>query len=174
MICTFERDSPRITAVEIHDWIFEKMDIPGQEVLKIQIDGLKRQVYIKVRTQDSLDDIITRIQGTLTYTHKEGIISTVKFGMAGLAGRRIRIAKLPPEMPGTKIIRALEPHGKVEDIGDEMLSQAYHYKVSNGVLIVQIEISKYVPSHLTIGGHRAFVSYDGQPPTCSACNASRH
>ena len=32
MVCTFDRDSPRITALEIHDWINEKMEIPGQEV----------------------------------------------------------------------------------------------------------------------------------------------
>jgi hypothetical protein len=66
MICTFERDSPRITAIEIHDWIYEKMDFPGQEVLMVQIDGTKQQVYIKVRTQEVLDDIITQTNGTLT------------------------------------------------------------------------------------------------------------
>jgi hypothetical protein len=47
MVCTFDRDSPRITAIEIHDWIYAKMEIPGQEVQMIQIDGTKRQVYIR-------------------------------------------------------------------------------------------------------------------------------
>jgi hypothetical protein len=46
MVCTFERDSPRITALEIHGRIHEKMDIPGEEVLMTQIDGTKRQVCI--------------------------------------------------------------------------------------------------------------------------------
>jgi hypothetical protein len=105
---------------------------------------------------------------------QEETIPTVKLGVAGLGSRRIGIANLPPEMPRTNIIRALEPFEKVGDIRLEMLSQAYHYKVSNGILIVQIELSKHVPSHLTIGGCRALVSYDGQPTTCYACNASGH
>jgi hypothetical protein len=104
MICTFERDSLRITAIKIHEWIHEKMEIPGQEVLMIQIDGTKRQIYIKVRTQEVIDNIITRTKGALTYAHKEGILSTVKIGIAGLGGRRIRIANLPPEMPRITII----------------------------------------------------------------------
>jgi hypothetical protein len=46
MVCSFERDNPRITALEIHDWIYEKMAIPGPEVRIIQIDGTQRQVFI--------------------------------------------------------------------------------------------------------------------------------
>jgi hypothetical protein len=75
------------------------MEIPGQEVKMIQIDWTKRQVYIKLKNQGILDDIITRTHGTLPYAHKKGVISNVKIGMAGLDGRRIRIANLPPEMP---------------------------------------------------------------------------
>jgi hypothetical protein len=174
MICTFERYSPRITAIEIHEWIHEKMEIPGHEVLMIQIDGTKRQVCTKVRTQEMTENIITRTKGTLTYAHKEGILSTVKIGIAGLGGRRIRIANLPPEMPRMTIIRALETYGKVGDIKVEMWSQIYHYKVSNGVLVVDIELTQHIPSHLTNGGYRALVSYDGQPTTCYACNELGH
>jgi hypothetical protein len=175
MICTFERVNTRITAIEIHEWIHEKMEIPGQEVLMIQIDGTKRQVYIKVRMQEVIDNIITRTKGALKYAHKEGILSTVKIGIAGLGGRRIRIANLPPEMPRMTIIRALETYCKVADIKDEMWSQTYHYKVSSGILlIVNIELTKRIPSHLTIGGYRALVSYDRQPTTCCTCNESGH
>jgi hypothetical protein len=39
------------------------MKIPGQEVQMIQIDGTKRQVYIQVKNQEILDDIISRTQG---------------------------------------------------------------------------------------------------------------
>lgn len=59
---------------------------------------------------------------------------------------------------------------------EKMSSQAYHYKISNGILIVNIELNKHIPSHLTIGGYGALVSYGGQPPTCYVlvCNASGH
>ena len=42
LVCSFERDSPRISALDIHDWIFEKLAIPETEVRMIQIDGIKR------------------------------------------------------------------------------------------------------------------------------------
>jgi hypothetical protein len=48
------------------------------------------------------------------------------------------------------------------------------HTVSSGVMIVHIDVSKHIPSHLTIGGHRAMVSYDGQPMTCYAFNESGH
>jgi hypothetical protein len=72
------------------------------------------------------------------------------------------------------IIRALETYGKVGDIKYEMWSQACHYRVSNGILIVHIEFSEHIPSRLTIGGYRALVSYDGQPTTCYVCKVSGH
>jgi hypothetical protein len=111
MVCSFERDSPRISAIEIHDWINEKLDIPGLEVQMIQIDGPKRQVYIKVRNEEILDDIFTKTQGTVTYAHKEGMISKVTLAMAGIGFRRLRLANLPLELPRESIIRALETFG---------------------------------------------------------------
>jgi hypothetical protein len=42
------------------------------------------------------------------------------------------------------------------------------------ILIVQIELSKHVPFHLTIAGYPALVSYVGQPTRCYACNALGH
>jgi hypothetical protein len=59
MVCSFEHDSPRITALEIHDWIHDKMKIPRQEVKMIQIDGIKRRVTIKVNNTSILEEIIT-------------------------------------------------------------------------------------------------------------------
>jgi hypothetical protein len=66
MICTLERDSPRIREIEIPEWIHEKMEIPRQVVLMIQIDGTKRQVYTNVRTREVIENIIARAKGTQT------------------------------------------------------------------------------------------------------------
>jgi hypothetical protein len=150
------------------------MAIPGPEVRMIQINGKKRQVFIKVNNAEILEEIITRTLGTLTYEHKEGIISHVKIGMAGLGGRRIRVANLPPEMQRAVISRALETYGTVGKIRDEMWSKSYHYKVCSGVLLVHIDMTKHIPSHMMIGENRALITYEGQPMTCYACNASGH
>jgi hypothetical protein len=47
MVCTHERDSPRITKLDIHSWIYERMNLSDQEVPVIQIDGTKRQVFLR-------------------------------------------------------------------------------------------------------------------------------
>jgi hypothetical protein len=174
MVCSFERDSPRITALEIHDWIDERFNLPAQEVQMVQIDGPQRKVYIKVRTIDILEDILERTSGSVTFAHKEGVTSKVTLAMAGLGFRRLRIANLPPELSREITIRALEPFGKVEDIKEEMWSRAYRYHVSTGVLLAQCMLTKHVPSHLTVGGYRALISYEGQPITCYACNNVGH
>jgi hypothetical protein len=174
MVCSFERESPRITAIEIHDWIDERFDLPAQEVQMIQIDGPNRQVCTKVKKIEILEDIIARTNGSVTCAHKEGVTSKVTLAMAGLGYPRLRIANLPPELPREATLRALEPFGKVEDIREEMWSRAYRYHVSTGVLLVQCILTKHVPSHLTVGGYRALISYEDQPITCYACNTVGH
>jgi hypothetical protein len=67
----------------------------------------------------------------------------VKIWMAGLGGRRIRVANLPREMPRILISRALEKYGKVGEMCEELWSQAYHYKVSSGVIIVFVDMTKH-------------------------------
>jgi hypothetical protein len=47
-VCAFDPQTPRISSYEIHEWIYETLCLRESEVNTIQIDGLKRHVYIKV------------------------------------------------------------------------------------------------------------------------------
>jgi hypothetical protein len=47
VICTFDKGSPKISAFDIHEWIREQLRFDENEVT-IQIDGPKRQVFIKL------------------------------------------------------------------------------------------------------------------------------
>ena len=47
-VCSFEPESPRISAFEIHEWIHDILRITEQKVNMIQIDGIRRKVYIKM------------------------------------------------------------------------------------------------------------------------------
>jgi hypothetical protein len=98
MICAFEKDSPRISAIEINDWIYKKLQFPEQDVLMAQMDGIHRHVNIKVRDPGILEDVIAQNNGALTYEHNEGVISNAAISMAGLGKQRIRIANLPPAL----------------------------------------------------------------------------
>jgi hypothetical protein len=48
LVCTFDPQSHRITAYDIHEWIQETMHLEGTDVAMVQVDG-PRHVYINSR-----------------------------------------------------------------------------------------------------------------------------
>jgi hypothetical protein len=62
-VCSFDPASPRLTAYEIHEWIQDQLRIPGHVVLMIQIDGTRRQVFIKLSEPKIVDDLLTSTKG---------------------------------------------------------------------------------------------------------------
>jgi hypothetical protein len=40
--------------------------------------------------------------------------------------------------------------------------------------VVIMDLKRHIPSHLSIGGHRALISYEGQPSTCYVRNEVGH
>ena len=49
IVCIFDLHSPRTTAYQIHicNWIYERLQLPEEDVRMIQIDGPGRRVYIR-------------------------------------------------------------------------------------------------------------------------------
>jgi len=41
LVSTLDPASPRITAYDIHEWIYDTLRLPDSDVLMIQIDGIK-------------------------------------------------------------------------------------------------------------------------------------
>ena len=174
LVCSFDPTSPRITAWDIHEWIHDALKIPEQDVQLVQIDGIRRQVFIKLRTSDQILTIIKDTNGRVDYKYPSGEVYPVTIDLAGLGTKRIRIANLPPEIPDEILRDALKPYGKVLDISIESWSKAYRYQVSNGIRIIQIVMSKHAPSNLTVAGNRVILSYEGQPLTCYGCGNEGH
>ena len=107
LVCCFDPASPRISAFDIHEWIHSQLQVAEQSVLLIQIDGLRRQVFIKFTDPSYVHDILHVTHGTTVYKHTSGKISTVRLEIAGLGTHRIRLTSLPPEVPSTAISTAL-------------------------------------------------------------------
>jgi hypothetical protein len=61
-VCTFDPTRPWITAFDIHGWIHETLRLPEQKVSMMQIDGPKRQIFIKL-TEDYVHTIIRGQRG---------------------------------------------------------------------------------------------------------------
>jgi hypothetical protein len=58
-VCAFDPQSPRTSAYEIHEWIYETLCLRESEVNMIQIDGHKRHVYMKVSEPARMQELLT-------------------------------------------------------------------------------------------------------------------
>ena len=47
IVCAFDQRRLRVSALDIHEWIYEKLQLQTNEVCMIQIDGTRRNIYIK-------------------------------------------------------------------------------------------------------------------------------
>ena len=88
--------------------------------------------------------------------------------------KKVRIACLPPEIKEQTVKEHLTKYGEIIRIRDELWAPAYRYKVYNGVRIAEIKLKKHIPSHLSIAGTDAMISYDSHAPTCYSCNEIGH
>jgi hypothetical protein len=162
--CIFDMRSPRITTYNIHEWIYAKLHLQEDENRMIQIDGPRRQVYIKFISAERLQSKLQDIQEQQEYKHENGEISIVTVELAGMRVRRIRVESGPPEVQDRVLRDTMSKYGDVKDIKE----------VSNGIRSVELNLKTDVPSHMLIAGHRVLISYDGQPLTCYNCNEKGH
>jgi hypothetical protein len=91
----------------------------------IQIDGIKRQAYIRMGDSESVLALLRDTGGQFEYKYPTGELSIVSLAMAGMGTKPIRIANLPPEVPNDTIRARLAPFGKDLDIQADMGSKAY-------------------------------------------------
>jgi hypothetical protein len=166
VVCAFDLASPKITAFEIHEWIFAVLRIPEQTIQMIQIDGIKRHVYIKLTDNEAVLTLLRDTAGQAEYKHPTGELTIVNITLAGLGTKLVRIANLPPEVSNDTLRVALVPFGKIVDIQNERWAKTYRYAVDNGVRQVTMVLTKHAPSHLTVAGQRILLAYEGQPATC--------
>jgi hypothetical protein len=174
VVFTFDPASPRITAHDIHEWLHETIRIQEQKVQMIQIDGIKKQVFVKLTDKEYMKTIIYDTKGRGECRYDTGEIFPVEISVAGMGYKKIRIANLPPEIVDDTVRDALAPFGKVLNIQNEMWAITYRYTVQNGVRQITMTLAQHIPSHLVIAEQRVLVSYDGQPTTCYGCGETGH
>jgi hypothetical protein len=96
IVCSFDLRSPRISAFEIHEWIYASLSLEEQEIVMVQIDGPKRQEYIHVQFKDGarMEDVLLTTLGLVEYKHTNGEIFHIRISAASLGVGRVRIANL--------------------------------------------------------------------------------
>jgi arginyl-tRNA synthetase len=119
VVCSFEPNSPKLPAFDIHEWIFTELKIPERDIITIQIDTINRHVNIKMVNADTVHALLDRTGGQVECKHTNGEISRVHMAMAGLGRKKGRIANLAPEVANEAVRAALTPYGKIQDIYNE-------------------------------------------------------
>jgi hypothetical protein len=72
LVCCFDPASPRISAYEIHEWTDTHLQVTELSVLMIQIDGTRRQVFVKFTEPNFVHEILKRTNGQTEYKHTTG------------------------------------------------------------------------------------------------------
>jgi hypothetical protein len=140
----------------------------------IQIDGIKRHVFLRFVHETYRQNILQDTNGNVECRNVIGEISIAHVEVTGMGMGCIRIANLPPEVTERTIRAALTSYGEIVSIQDEVWSKAYRYKVANGLKVIMIKLAKHLLSQMIIAGHRAVGSCDGQSVTCYGCGDSGH
>ena len=174
VVCCFDLTRPKITAYDIHEWIFAVLRIPEHNVHVIQIDGIRRQVCITLAVTESVLALLRDTVGQAEYKYPSGELSIVNVAMAGLGTKRVRIANLPPEVSNETRRATLAPFGRIVGTQNERWSKEYRYAVDNGVRQVTMVLSRNASFHLTVAGQRVLLSYEEQPATCYGCGEPEH
>ena len=129
VVCYFDPKSPRTSALDIHEWIFEQLHVPESVVTMVQIDGTRRQVYIKFTDSQYLQDLLHSTTGQSEYKHDNGEISQVKIEIAEMCTRHVRLANPPPETPDEAVIFTFSQYGEIKEMQRESWPKACRYKV---------------------------------------------
>jgi hypothetical protein len=98
VVSTFDPAGLRMMACDLHDWIFEVLQLPEDDVRMIQIDGTKRQVFFKFAEQQSVINLLHATVGQAECKNHTGEITQVAISEAAMGFKRIRVANLPPEV----------------------------------------------------------------------------
>jgi hypothetical protein len=103
VVCALDPASPRISAYDIHEWLFTELRVSEHEILLKQIDVIKRYVYIKMTDSVKVQSLIDKTGGLAEFKHQKGEISQVNIIEADRGRKRVRVANLPPEVPNETI-----------------------------------------------------------------------
>jgi hypothetical protein len=145
IVCIFDVKSPRISAFNIQEWIFETLKLAEEDLYIIQIYGPRKHVYIKFKNAEQVHTVLNELEGQREYRHDNGVISKVKIEPAGMGMRTIRIANLTQEVNEKAIANILSRYGEVKDLRDEAWSKSYRYQISNGIRIATMNLKEHIP-----------------------------
>ena len=170
----FEATAPRPTALELHRWIQQTLELNTEQVDMIQLNTQEKSIYIKVISPNLYEKLTHKHEGIKDFKYENGERTAVKISKADSVAITVRIFNLPPEVPNTLVTNALNRYGVIKSVRNEQWSTSFPLPVNNGIRAVKMEIKQHIPVSVTIAGYNAHITYVGQPLLCFVCHAPDH
>lgn len=171
---TFETSATRPSAMEIHHWLSDKMQLKPDQVDTIQLNSRERCIYLKVISPGLYDKLLQTYDTPSDFRYESGETTKVTVSAADTQTITVRCFNLPPEVPHHVLRNVLSNYGSVLDIRDERWSTQYLLPVNNGVKAIRMELKQSIPTSLKIANYDVNFSHPGQVQTCFRCKATTH
>ena len=125
VVCSFDPSSQRIPAYDTHEWLHAAVRIRENTVSINQIDGIKRQAFIKFVDKESVHALLRDTAGRAENKYNNGEISIVTIDIARMGTKCVRVVNLSPEVLNETLHGFLASFGKVLTIYAEKWAKIY-------------------------------------------------
>ncbi|KAJ4430460.1 hypothetical protein ANN_22676 [Periplaneta americana] len=159
---TFETSATRSSAIEIHHWLSDKMQLKPDQGDTIQLNSRERCIYLKVISPGLYDKLLQTYDTPSDFRYESGETTKVTVSAADTQSITFRFFNLPPEVPHHVLRNVLSNYGSVLDIGDEQWSTQYLLPVNNSVQAIRMELKQSIPTSLKIANYDVNFSHPGQ------------
>ncbi|KAJ4435276.1 hypothetical protein ANN_23854 [Periplaneta americana] len=170
----FEASAPRPTAMELHVWIQQTLNIKTDQVDMLQLNMQEKSLYIKVISPTVYEKIVQKHEGETKFKYGNGEQTQIKISKADSPAITVRVFNLPPEVPNSMVTTALTRYGVIHSVRNEQWSTAFPFPVNNGIRALKMEVKQNIPGSVPIAGYNAHVTYIGQPILCFVCHEPDH
>ena len=154
------REKPTFTLAEIHG-----------EFSKV--------LHVSLETVFECIQVVSRTKLCLTFKDKSNLEETTNIGLE-FRGHPVTLTPLHSKtwvsvsrvqfgVPWDSVKAALAPYGLIDRARRETLNN-----VCTGTISVLMQVTKSIPSKISVAGRTCFIYYRGQPRTCFSCGETGH
>lgn len=163
--------SERLTPLEIHLLIQDKLELAVEEVEAIEL--VYNRVYIKVKNREIVERILAKYEtGKIEIKKGENFYNIPIQNEDNLT--TVRIHYVPISVPNDVISNVLKNYGNIVSVKNETWGKNLPFPVPTGVRAYTMHMIKPIPSFVVVLGRKTLVTYSGQIKTCKICNSSEH
>ncbi|XP_062704062.1 uncharacterized protein LOC134286466 [Aedes albopictus] len=161
----------RPSAADIEKFLSKSLEIEMTSVKNLQLHTIRNCALIEMRTLEAAERLASAHH--LKHSMQAGKNNFNIPVYVEDTAINVRIHDLPPSVPNSAVAEHMKQYGKVISVARELWKKFFR-GIPNGVRVVRIELSKYIPSFIRIQDQLTAVSYRSQVPTCMRCEQKAH